>query len=461
MTKPSGIRSFFASVQLAIVLLSLIALFALIGTLVPQREAAGELAQHLSPALFSFLEKMQIFDLYSSIWFILLSTLLAVNITVCSLDRFPATWRRFRNRPVPLESSHFENLPPENRLQTTCDIRKAADVMENLLKKKYGKVDRQDEPDKSYLCAGRGHFSLFSVYVIHISILVFIAGAMIGSLFRVEGYVNLAEGETTDTIFLRGKESSLTLPFHVRCEKFTLERYPNGMPKSFRSDLTFFKEDKILHAGKLLVNHPLEVDGFRFYQASYGVVPGGKATLSLQKEGGGREVMNVAQGYTFDLPGGEGTFQVLRVEENLMEMGPAVKISVRSPKQETVFWIFQHIEEIRTSSPDIFEQVPVFNPGLFRPYTFALMGLEEKYSTGLQVNRDPGTTIVAVAAMMLICGLMLFLLSYSRHILVKIDSSSHQTQVLFTGQSYRNSGALQREIRNLADRVKTLLEEKT
>ena len=69
----SGIWSFFSSVQLAIVLLSLIAFFALIGTLVPQREAAGELAGRLSPALFSFLQKMQIFDLYHSVWFFLLS----------------------------------------------------------------------------------------------------------------------------------------------------------------------------------------------------------------------------------------------------------------------------------------------------------------------------------------------------------------------------------------------------
>ena len=81
MTKnKSAIWSFFSSVQLAIVLLSLIAFFAVIGTLVPQREAAAELAARLSPGLFAFLQKMQIFDLYHSIWFFLLMALLAVNL---------------------------------------------------------------------------------------------------------------------------------------------------------------------------------------------------------------------------------------------------------------------------------------------------------------------------------------------------------------------------------------------
>ena len=53
----SGIRSFFSSVQLAIVLLALIAFVALIGTIVPQREAADDLISHMSPGLFSFLHK--------------------------------------------------------------------------------------------------------------------------------------------------------------------------------------------------------------------------------------------------------------------------------------------------------------------------------------------------------------------------------------------------------------------
>jgi len=160
-------------------------------------------------------------------------------------------------------------------------------------------------------------------------------------------------------------------------------------------------------AGKLRVNHPLEFEGFRFYQASYGPAPGGKATLALVRDGGRRDVMNVAQGYAFDLPGKEGTFQVLRVEENLMKMGPAIKVAVTSArKEEAVFWVFQQIDEIKKISPDIFEQVPVFNPGLFRPYTFSLLGLEEKYYTGLQVNRDPGTPLVAAAALLLIGGLL-------------------------------------------------------
>lgn len=458
MAQKSAIRSFFASARLAIILISLLAFFALLGTLIPQREAAQELALRLPPALFSFLDKIQIFDLYSSVWFFLLSALLAVNIVVCSLERFSMAWRRFRLRPALNQENVFKAVPPENRLQCAGDVQQAARTVEALLKKKYGKTERADESGKVFFSVTKGRFSLFSVYIIHLSILFFIGGAVISSVFGVEGYLNLAEGETADTISLRGKDKTMALPFSVRCDKFSLERYENGMPRTFQSDLTFLKENSVWRAEKLLVNHPLEMEGFRFYQASYGFAPGGKATLSLRREDGTLETMNVAQSYLFELPGQEGNFQVLRVEQNLMEMGPAVKIAVRSEKGETFFWVFQHIDEILKMNPDIFEQVPVFNPSLFRPYTFILLGLEEKYYTGLQVNRDPGTPVMAAAAVLLVCGLLLFLFSYQRFIRIRVERQDEQTQIFVWGRSYKNSGALQSELRSLIAQLKVHLE---
>jgi cytochrome c biogenesis protein len=457
--KKSAIWSFFSSVQLAIVLIALVAFFALVGTLVPQREAAAQLAGKISPALFSFLHKMQIFDLYHSLWFFLLSGLLAVNLVICSLDRFPLAWRRFRRKQPPHEEAAFKNLPDEYQFEALAGLEEAAKTAETLLQKRYRSVEREDAGGAVYLAAQKGRFSLFGVYIVHLSLLVLIAGAIVGSVFGIEGYVNIPEGETVSAIQLRGENRSWPLSFSVRCDKFTVELYESGMPKTFQSDLVFLKDGRKALAGKLRVNHPLEFEGFRFYQASYGPAPGGKATLALVRDGGRRDVMNVAQGYAFDLPGKEGTFQVLRVEENLMKMGPAIKVAVTSArKEEAVFWVFQQIDEIKKISPDIFEQVPVFNPGLFRPYTFSLLGLEEKYYTGLQVNRDPGTPLVAAAALLLIGGLMLILFSYARTVRIRLVPRGGQTLIAAAGQSYKNASGLQKEVQYLLAELKNNLE---
>ena len=132
-----------------------------------------------------------------------------------------------------------------------------------------------------------------------------------------------------------------------------------------------------------------------------------------------------------------------------MKMGPAVKVAVRSPKGETTFWVFQQIEKIRALSPDILDQVPMFNPGLFRPYTFTLLGMEEKYYTGLQVNRDPGTPVVAAAALLLICGLMLVLFSYARSVWIRVDQEKDKVLVRVAGRSYKNKAGLEKEIQYL------------
>lgn len=454
----SGIWSFFSSVQLAIVLLSLIAFFSLIGTIVPQREAAVELAGRMSPGLFSLLQKMQIFDLYHSIWFFILMGLLAVNLLICSLDRFPIAWRRFRLRPSPQNENAFKDCPRENTIHTSTDIQKAVDIVTDILKKRYRRFDRKDEDKGVFLGADKGRFSLFGVYVVHLSFLVLITGAIIGSVFGMEAYVNITEGELVNAVNLRNDNQSLPLPFSLRCDKFTVELYESGAPKTFQSDLTFLKDNQVIRQGKLLVNHPIEHEGFRFYQSSYGVAPGGKATLVLLREGGRRDVINVGAGYTFELPGKEGTFHVLRMEENLMKMGPAIKVVVRSKKEEVSFWVFQQIDKILETNPNIIQQVPIFNPGLFHPYTFTLVGLEEKYYTGLQVTRDPGTPVVAAAALLLICGLMLVLFSYARQVWIRIDQEKEGVRICIAGRSYRNKTGLERELRYLIAELKDNLE---
>jgi len=454
----SGIWSFFASVQLAVVLLSLIAFFALIGTLVPQREAAVEFGEKLSPALLTFLQKMQVFDLYHSVWFILLSGLLAVNLLICSLDRFPMAWRRFRMRHEPRNDEAFKDLPEGNAFQTAADIQKAAAAASALLQKKYRNVERTDEADGIFLCAQKGRFSLFGVYIVHLSILLLIAGAVVGAFFGIEAYVNIAEGEAVSSVHLRGNDQALALPFSVRCDKFTVEFYESGMPKTYQSDLSFIKDNRVIHSGKLRVNHPITFEGYNFYQSSYDKAAGGKATIALVREGGRRDVMNVAKGYDFDLPGGEGTFHVLRVEADLMKMGPAIKVAVDSKGIQTAFWVFQQIDKIRAANPDMIVQMPILNPGAFRPYTFVLMGMEDKYLTGLQVNRDPGAPMVAFAAVLLIGGLMLILFSYARTVFIRIDQKDGGVSVAVAGKSYKNSAGLQKEIQYLIAELQNNLE---
>ncbi len=170
-----------------------------------------------------------------------------------------------------------------------------------------------------------------------------------------------------NAVDLREGKGRQPLPFDVRCDRFTIELYDNGAPKTYQSDLIFSKENQVIHKGPLRVNHPITIEGYRFYQAGYGQAREGTASLVLLKDGQPAAEHPVAAGAVFDLPGGEGKAEVLRVEENLMQMGPAVKLVIRAPQGETVFWVFQQIERIREMNPGILEQVPCSIPVCSNP----------------------------------------------------------------------------------------------
>jgi len=105
--------------------------------------------------------------------------------------------------------------------------------------------------------------------------------------------------------------------------------------------------------------------------------------------------------------------KILRIEKNLMSMGPAVLINIQSPEGNMQFWVFKHIDKIRERIPGLFKKVPKFNPGRFKPYYFKLDRIESNYYTGLQLSHDPGVVIVAIGSIFIILGLFISLVYLS------------------------------------------------
>ncbi len=318
--------SFFSSLGLTIVLLVIIVLISILGTVIPQRDAAAQLASQIPAGLFSFLRTMQVFDLYHSVWFFVLMGLLSLNLIVCSIKHFPPAWRHYRTKTSPENSDVFKDLSENAIIVTGQDKKVAAAIAAASLKSWFRNYQFHDTSNGLYLHGDKGRISYLGVYLVHLSILILVAGVVIGSIFGIEGYVSIGEGETVNRIDLRDKNQTLLLPFAVRCDRFTIEFYKNGAPKTYRSELTFIKNDRAVSQGELLVNHPLNFEGLRFYQSGYGVTSEGKASLSLFQDGKKTQDISVGLGETFVLPGKEGKVSVLRVEENLMNMGPALSL---------------------------------------------------------------------------------------------------------------------------------------
>jgi len=451
--------SFFASVYLTITLLVFTVVLSIVGTFIPQQEAARGFVQGIPPGLASFLQTMQVFDLFHSVWFFLLMLLLSLNLIVCSLNRWPLTWKQFRGAPLSGEEELFRGLSPERIFLCGEDVGTMTGRLEGLLNRKYRRIGKtQGKEDAVIIYGEKGRYSRFAVYVVHLSVQLLILGALMGAFWGWEGYVNIGEGETADAIDLKGGKGTKALPFTIRCDKFKVELYANGAPKTYRSDLTFLKAGKTIYQGPLLVNHPVSLEGVQVYQASYGSSPNGRASLAFSRGGQEEKIIKVGPEESFSLPEKEGTVQIVRLEENLMQMGPAVKILVRSGQGEVSFWVFQHIDKIREMNPGVTEQVPMFNPALFKPYLFALKGIEESYYTGLQVSRDPGAPLVAASAVLMIMGLIGTFFSSHRRIWIKIQTAGEKTKISIAARTNKHPVVLDREVRQLTEQINISLE---
>ena len=447
--KRNGFKAFFTSIRLTIVLLSAIALGSVLGTIIPQQEAAEAFSARLQPAVLAVFKAFQIFNVYHSAWFILLLLLLSVNLTVCSLDRFPAAWRQFRRDAAPDGAERLADLPPERIVAAERPPAEEVSRLEALLRKRCRRVQRTETSQGFVLAGGKGAFSRFGVFVVHLGVLLLIAGGLAGAIFGVQGYVEIAEGDTINTMQLRGGKGAETLPFAIRCDRFTVEHYENGAPKVFRSDLTFIRDGKTVRQGALLVNHPIAFGGLRFYQSSYGVLPGGRLALSYFRGNGKASERETAVGDRFTLPGGEGEVEVIRVENDLMRIGPAVKLSVVSPRGEVQFWVFQNIEQIKKANPGILEQVPQMNPGLFNPYLFSMQKKGEKFYTVLQAARDPGVPLVAGGAALLVVGLMITFFFSHRRFRIVLEEKQGKSRIGLAGSSNRDPVGLENEMNRL------------
>ena len=450
---------FFSSIKLTIVILILLAIFCIIGTVVPQNEGAREFAQRLSPQMLSIFKSLNLFDMYHALWFRVVIACLTLNLVVCSIDRFPGTWRKFRLRPEPDRSKPFEHLSEDQSFVTKREFAGAAAEVGNLLHSRFKNMREKDVKGSRYFYAEKGRFSHFGVYIVHVSVLLILVGALIGSFFGFEAYVNIVEGEQTNQVMIRKNMKPLDLGFSVRCDKFSVDFYKNGAPKEFRSVLSFIVDGKEVERTDLLVNHPAEFMGVTFYQSSYGNVPGRTVDLKILVEGNEKPPYNAAaeMGKDYPLPEGKGTFQVTDVRTDIMRLGPAVLVTVKpedgKPKD---FWIFENHEMVMKKLPAPMAKSAKFNPSSFKPYTFSLKGIQTKYYTGLQVNRDPGVSTVWAGCFFIIAGLFVsFFMSHQR-IWVRVDKTNRGTRISVAGTASKNPVGLEREIANLIHRMKEL-----
>ena len=126
--------------------------------------------------------------------------------------------------------------------------------------------------------------------ITHLSMLLILFGALVTLVAKTEGQMPIWEGEQSSTI-TQGKSEKdarpLALPFAIKLDAFELDTYPGtGMPMQYRSRVRIVAGSAET-PGIIEMNKPISYGGYTFFQSSYRIEQGRRATiLSVSRDPG-------------------------------------------------------------------------------------------------------------------------------------------------------------------------------
>lgn len=438
------IWDFFCSLKLTILLLLLLAITSIIGTVIPQNSAASEYIGRYGQSNYELFVALQFTDMYSSSWFIGLLALFSINLICCSIKHFPRTWKFFKEPTLIATPGLLKNSANKGDFTTSEAPTAVADRVAATLDKEFAKAQRSEQDGKIYLFAQKGIFSRLGAYLTHLSILVIMAGAIIGNLFGFKAFVNIAEGTSVSQVSTRDGSQRIDLGFEVRCDNFDVEFYPDTQrPMLYASDLVVLEDGEEVYEKRISVNHPLMYKGIIFYQSSYGAAGEAYVDIKATSSETGESVNLKAQiGQPIPLMDGYQLI-VTGFTENDRNFGPAMRLNLITPAG------------VRENPVVVWQNFPEFDERRGGSFKFAMAGFNQPYFTGLQVAKDPGVNIVWAGCIMMIIGpFAAFFFSHKR-VWVCIEDSGKKTRVQVAANAHRNQGGFALAFDELRAQIET------
>lgn len=416
----------FRSVRFNIFLFAVIAILAAGGTLLPHAKSKIPIFPDLSN-----------FNLYHTWWFLALLGLLAFDVIVCKLRREPFNIFDVPNA-VPNNLDLQETILQRRAVflksfESTQNYKELSDQIEQWGQNKDLNFKKLASEDHITFYGGRQTLQRWGDFILHISIVVILLAGLIGGLFGFEESLLLTEGSS-----VRMKNR----PFDVSFSKFQIQFYPiTQKPSLYESDLEVKKGPLLLAQKKIRVNHPLDINGVRFYQSSWGMTEDFRSVSLFL--GGHKVILAPMQKVlipktplalrpvqffpSFDIDQNRHAINRNNNGEN-----PAIKIEFLSGDQvQMKFWIIKNDPRlVFVENGDILSQAD-------EP-PFKIVDVDPVYFSGIQVAFDPGVPLFWTGAIFLIVGLGLHFYTHQRRIKIIVSLNKSGSRILVGGWNSRD-----------------------
>ena len=274
------------SMRTALLLLLMLAVAAVPGSVFPQRSADPNgvaLYFDKNPALANALDAVQLFDVYTSVWFSAIYILLFVSLIGCVVPRTAVHAKALQSPPVPTPKL-LSRMPAHLKVSANEAVTDGLIASAKTLLKKQGYRVAANENSVS---AERGYLRETGNLVFHLSLIGVLIAVGVGGGLSFSGQRVIVEGETFVNN-LAGFDSfspgtffteEMLVPFSVSLDKFEVDfdiLNPTniGTPLDFRAYVSSRTQvDGESKSAVIRVNEPLELPGANLYLTGNGYAP--------------------------------------------------------------------------------------------------------------------------------------------------------------------------------------------
>jgi cytochrome c biogenesis protein len=276
------------SMRTALILLFLLAVAAMPGALLPQRslnppKVTTYIEQH--GWWGELLDRLQFYNVYSSVWFSAIYVLLFVSLVGCLVPRSFSYAKQLRAEPV-LTPRNLSRMPHYTGAQSDQPV---AEVIEHAKRtfKGWRLIEREESGGARSISAERGILREAGNLVFHFATLGLIVAFALGAMFAYSGQVIvLANGSQfcnsgvyNYDSFTPGLQVDGTHldPFCVKINDFHAKYLADGQPEHYESHMQYATGNDLASGTwkpyDLQVNEPLRIGGDRVYLMGNGYAP--------------------------------------------------------------------------------------------------------------------------------------------------------------------------------------------
>jgi len=271
------------SMRTALILLLLLAVAAIPGSLVPQRTADpnGVIRwRRDDPELFDLLDSLQLFDVYTSVWFSAIYIMLFISLVGCILPRTSHHLKSLK-QPPPKTPKNLSRLEGYRTIPVAGDRQEVIATVTDVLQSKRFRVKTYEDS----VAGESGYLRETANLVFHFALVGVLLGLAFGTGFKYSGQKVIIEGQSfTNQLasydsFTAGTfvdETSLT-PYALRLDRFEaayeFDRN-SGLPNALDFDATMtLNRHGAEYEKSLKVNRPLDIAGTSVYLLGNGFAP--------------------------------------------------------------------------------------------------------------------------------------------------------------------------------------------